>query len=177
MEIIGYPLESIYLYGFIISGALTLLYVLLSDILEGVFEAISEGPLNPTLILAFLAFLNCTAYILERFTNIHSLIGFLASAFTAFILVVLINIFILVPLSQAEATMAFTDEDLKGRTGTVLTSIPDEGFGEVMIQGKSGTIARSAVSFEDNPIAEGEQVLIIDVENGVLHVTIHEKLD
>jgi membrane-bound ClpP family serine protease len=46
-----------------------------------------------------------------------------------------------------------------------------------MIQGIGGNIARSAVSFEDKAISYGEQVLIVDVKDSVLHVSPHEKID
>lgn len=177
MEFFGYPLETIYLYGFILGGILTVIYILFSDIIEGAFEALGEGPINPTLILSYLTFFSSMAYLLERFTAINQIIVFLSSAVTAFILVTLLNVFVLVPLSQAEATLAYSDEDLKGRIGTVITSIPEEGFGEVMIQGKGGNIARSAVSFDDVAIPYGEKVLVIEVKNSVLHVTSHEELD
>ncbi|MFA9557802.1 NfeD family protein [Evansella sp. AB-rgal1] len=177
MELFGQSLETIYLYGFIISGILTLFYILFGDIVEGIFEALSEGPINPTLILSFLTFFSSMAFLLERFSSLHSLIVLIASLITAFFLVTLLNIFVLVPLSRAEATLAYSDEDLKGRIGTVIISIPEDGFGEVMIQGKGGNIARSAVSFEDVAIPYGEQVLIVDIKESVLHVSPHEKLD
>ncbi|MDQ0255929.1 membrane-bound ClpP family serine protease [Evansella vedderi] len=177
MEIFGYPLETVYLFGFILGGILTVLYILFGDIIEGIFEALSEGPINPTLILSFITFFNSMAYLMERFSSINSLIIAIASLVTAFLLVTLLNIFVLVPLSQAEATLAYSDDDLKGRIGTVITAIPEEGFGEVMIQGKQGNIARSAISFDDVAIPYGEKVLIIEVKNSVLHVSPHEELD
>ncbi|SDY33086.1 hypothetical protein SAMN05421736_101974 [Evansella caseinilytica] len=177
MELFGYSLETIYLFGFIAGGILTLLYILFGDILEGVFDALSEGPINPTLVLSFITFFSSMAYILERFTSIDSIIVLVSSLVTAFILVTLLNVFVLIPLSRAEATLAFSEEDLKGRVGTVITSIPEDGFGEVMIQGKGGNIARSAVSFEDEAIPYGKTVLVIDVKEGVMHVSRHETLD
>ncbi|MDG5787897.1 NfeD family protein [Evansella sp. AB-P1] len=177
MELFGYSLETIYLFGFIVSGVLTLVYILLSDFIEGIFEALSEGPINPTLILSFLTFFNSMAYVIESFTEVHSLIVLVVSLFSAFLLVTLLNIFILIPLSKAEATLAYSDEDLKGRVGKVILSIPEDGFGEVMIEGTGGNIARSAVSFEVQAIPYGEQVLVVDVKESVLHVTPYVKLD
>lgn len=177
MELYGYSLETIYLIGLIVGGSLTFLYILFGDLLEGIFEAITEGPLNPTVVLAFITIFSSMAYLMEKFTSVGSLIIFLASLITALILVTLLNVFILVPLSQAEATLAYSDEDLKGRVGKVIISIPIDGFGEVIIQGNGGNIAKTAVSFDKEAIAYDTDVLIIEVENGVLHVLPHEKLD
>ena len=40
------PLETIYLYGLVISGAVTILYLFFGDALEGITEAIPF--VNPT---------------------------------------------------------------------------------------------------------------------------------
>lgn len=177
MEFYGYSLETIYLIGLIVGGSLILLYILFGDLLEGIFEVLTEGPLNPTVVLAFMTIFSSMAYLMEKFTSIHSFIIFLASIVTAIIFVALLNVFILVPLSQAEATLAYSDEDLKGRVGKVIISIPIDGFGEVMIQGYGGNIAKSAVSFDKEAIAYDTDVLIIEVENGVLHVLPHDNLN
>lgn len=175
MEVLGYELQTLYLYGLVAGGISTLIIILFGDLLEGIFEAISEGPFNPTLVLSFITFTSSIGYILEKFTSINSIIVLIFSLVIGFILVTLLNIFILIPLSQAEATLAYSDQDLKGRVGKVIVSIPVDGYGEVIIEGKGGNIAKSAVSFDDVPIAYGIEVLVIDVVNGVLHVVPHEK--
>jgi len=59
---------------------------------------------------------------------------------------------------------------LEGRVGKAIISIPKEGFGEVVIESYSGMISKPAASFEDVPIPEGSEVLVIEVKNGVLYV-------
>ncbi|MFN7251380.1 MAG: NfeD family protein [Anaerobacillus sp.] len=177
MELFGYSLETIYLITLIVSGSLTLLYILFGDLVEGLFDGLSEGPVNPTVILAFLTIFSAMAYLMEKLTAVHSFIIIIFSLITALILVTMLNVFILIPLSKAEATLAYSDEDLKGRVGKVITSIPIDGFGEVIIQGYGGTIAKSAVSFEEEAIPYDTDVLVIEVKNGVLHVVPHEKFN
>lgn len=174
---LSHTLEVIYLYGLIIGGILTFLYILFSDFLDGIFDFSPDGIFSPTLILSFVTLLSATGYLLEKLTSVNSiLIGvmaiILALGFTS-----LLNIFILVPLASAESSIAYSEEDLKGRIGKVITSIPTDGFGEVVIQGIGGTISKSAISFENEEIPYGTVVLTIDVQNGVLHVTPHEQLE
>lgn len=45
------PLETIYFYGLVISGAVTIIYLFFGDALEGLTEAIPF--VNPTLIFSF----------------------------------------------------------------------------------------------------------------------------
>jgi hypothetical protein len=66
---------------------------------------------------------------------------------------------------------------LRGRIGTVITTIPVDGFGEVMIDSTSGRIAKPASSFDGDLIQSGTKVLIVQVENGVLQVTVHHQLE
>jgi membrane-bound ClpP family serine protease len=177
IQMLGYTLEIIYLYGLIIGGILTFLYILFSDFLEGFFEVIPDGIFNPTLVLSFITLLSSIGYLLEKLTSANSiLIGFIA-IILAFGCTVLLNIFVLIPLSSAESTLAYTEEDLKGRVGKVITSIPVDGFGEVIIEGIGGNISKSAVSFDNEEIPYGKEVLIIDVQKGVLHVSPHEELE
>lgn len=170
MEILGIPIQSVYLTALIISGVLTVLYLFFGDMAEA-----APDFLNPTLILAFVTFLSASGYLLELLTPVNSYVILLISIFIALILDTLLNIFVLVPMSSAEESLVYTSDSLKGRVGTVLIPIPQDGFGEVLLKSSSGMISKSATGFENQPIAEGEKVLVIDVKDGVLHVAHYEK--
>ena len=177
MEPFGIPLETIYLYGLIISGALTVLYVLFADVFH--FHGAGEGLdfLNPVLIFAFITILSASGYLFERLSSLHYLLILGISAVAAFIVVALLNVFVLVPLSSAEESLVYKESDLQGRVGTVITSIPADGFGEVMIDSTSGRIAKPASSFDGDSIPNGTKVLVVQVKNGVLEVTVHQQLE
>lgn len=174
MELFGYAMETLYLYGLIFGGILTFVYILLSDILEGIFEVLSDTFVNPTLILSFITLLSGTGFVFEKVTDLNSFLILAGSSVSALLLVTLLNVFVLVPLSSAEESNTYTIEDLQGRIGKVIISIPADGYGEVMISGNSGNIAKSARSLDNTPIAEGTEILVIDIEKGVLHVTPYE---
>lgn len=173
MELFGYNIETIYLIGLIISGIGTLLFILFGDFLDGIFP---EGFLSPTLIFSFLTFLSASGYIFEKIFSFHSFLIFIVSLVLALILVTLLNVFVLVPLSSAEESMVYWEEDLKGRLGKVITSIPVDGYGEVVIEGISGTISKSAKAFNNEPISYDEKVLIIDVKEGVVYVLPYQNM-
>ena len=177
MEPFSIPFETIYLYVLIISGILTVLYVLFADIFH--FHGAGDGLdfLNPVLIFAFLTILSASGYLFERLSSLHYLLVLGISAVAAFILVTLLNVFVLVPLSSAEESLVYKESDLQGRVGTVITPIPADGFGEVMIDSTSGRIAKPATSFDGETIANGTSVLVIQVKQGVLEVSEHHQLD
>jgi membrane-bound ClpP family serine protease len=175
MEIFSLSIEAFYLTVLIISGGITLLYLLFGDFLEGIAEA--AGFLNPILILAFVTFTSASGYIFEIITSYNHLLILSISVIIAIILDVLLNVFVLIPLSRAEESLVYTTQSLRGRVGDVIIPIPEDGFGEVLIKSTSGTIAKSAASFENKAIAEGEKVLIIEVKDGVLKVLPYENKD
>lgn len=51
----------------------------------------------------------------------------------------------------------YKESDLRGRIGTVITGIPVDGYGEVMIENISGRISKPAVSFTKSEIPYGKK--------------------
>ncbi|AHK50303.1 membrane protein [Bacillus velezensis TrigoCor1448] len=175
MDIFHLPLETVYLYTLIISGSLTLLILFFQDVFHGLSEAIPSF-LNPALILSFLTIFSASGYIGEIAAPLSSSVIALLSFVLSVLLVSLLHFFVLVPLSSAEESLAYRETDLKGRVGRVITSVPKDGYGEVIIEGIGGAISKSAVSFDQEQIKYGTAVLVIDVKDGVLFVTPHEPI-
>ncbi|MCK1991068.1 hypothetical protein GW626_12055 [Peribacillus muralis] len=171
MELFGVPLQTIYLYGLIIFGGLTFLFILFNDIFSGL-----ELPdlLNPTLIFSFLTVFFASGFLLESLTELNSVMNAAISLLISFSIVTLLNVFVLIPISSAEESLTFHDNDLRGRVGRVLTSVPVDGFGEVLIESISGSIAKTAASYQNEEIVSDTKVLIIEVKNGVIYVMPHE---
>lgn len=176
MEIFHLPLETVYLYTLIISGSLTLLILFFQDVFHGLSEAIPVSFLNPALILSFLTIFSASGYSGEIAAPLSSSVIALLSFVLSVLLVSLLHFFVLVPLSSAEESLAYRETDLKGRVGRVITSVPKDGYGEVIIEGIGGAISKSAVSFDQEQIKYGTAVLVIDVKDGVLFVTPHEPI-
>ena len=170
MELYGVPLETVYLYGLIFSGGLTFLIILFNDVFSGL-----ELPdiFNPTLILSFLTIFFASGFLFESVTDLQGGLIISFSFLLALATVTLLNVFVLVPVSRAESSLTFHDHDLRGRVGMVLTAVPVDGFGEVLIQSNSGSISKTAASFKNEQIASDTKVLIIEVRNGVVYVMPH----
>jgi len=173
MTLFGMPIETIYLILLIVSGSLTILYLFFGDVLEGVGEVTDF--LNPVLILAFITFFSAGGFILEKATELNSILIIVIAAFASVLLDILLNVFVLVPMKSAEQSLSYTEKSLEGRVGKAIISIPQQGFGEVVIESFSGMISKPAASFEDTPIPEGSEVLVIEVKNGVLYVVPYKQ--
>ncbi|HEY4600628.1 MAG TPA: hypothetical protein VIG73_05050 [Cerasibacillus sp.] len=171
MTLFGYPIEHIYLGALILAGILIILYLFFGGVLEAVGEA---SFINPVLILAWIIFFSASGLIFESISTLSSVWVMIISAMIAFLLTILLNVFILIPLANAEHSLSYSEESLIGRVGRIIISIPENGFGEVFIESKSGMITKPATSMENVAIAEGEQVLVLKIDKGVLYVIPYE---
>lgn len=173
MTMFGMDMLTLYLWGLIIFGSVTLIYILISDIVDGIFDVI---PVDPALILSFLTILSATGYLLEKFSPFAGMLVLIISTIVSLLLVTLLHMFVFVPIRSAESSLGYSDEDLKGKLAKVIISIPVDGFGEVVLSIGGSTVSKSAQSFENEPIPYETEVLIIDVQKGVVFVTPYEKV-
>lgn len=164
-------IETIYLIALILSGISILLYMFFGDFLDAAGDIF-----NPTLILAFITIASASGYLLEQYSSLNSILIFVLSCVIAFIIDTCLNIFVLIPISSAEESLAYTEQSLKGRVGKVITSIPKDGYGEVLIENASGRIAKPAAGLKNEAIQEGRAVIIVSIKNGVLYVSLYDDL-
>ena len=172
--IFGVALSTVYLTIVIAIGLCMVLYLFFADIADGVAEGIPF--FDPAVILAFITVTATAGYLLEIFSDLSHLIIFLISIGISFICTALLYYFFLVPLRSAETSLAYTEESLAGQTGRVITPIPVDGFGEVLIETVSGNIHKRAASYNREDIPYGQEILVIEVVNGTLYVQAYESL-
>lgn len=159
-------IEQIFLYGLIVIGLITILYVLFADALD----ALDTGFLNPTTILSFLLFICAAGFFLLKLTNWSNEVVIIAALIISGILTFLLYFFVLIPLASAEVSTAYTNESLQGQVGRVIIPIPANGFGEIVIETVNGIISKRAAGYDNEEIDYDKQVLIIDVNNGTFLV-------
>ncbi|WP_230501224.1 hypothetical protein [Sutcliffiella rhizosphaerae] len=164
---------TLYFWCLIIFGGLTLIYILLADVVDGIFDA---TPVDPALIFSFFTVFGATGYLLEKFSPISGWLVLVITTIAALLLVILLHIFVFVPIRSADSSLGYSDDDLKGKLAKVIISITKDGFGEVVLSIGGSTVSRSAQSFENEAIAYDTEVLIIEVQTGVVSVTPYEKV-
>ena len=174
MVVFGLSMEQLYMYVLLGAGALTVLYVFFGDIAD-VGDALPV--FNPTVILAFITFTAAIGFLLETATafNEWSVLGIAAMA--AVVLDLLLYLFILLPLSSAESSIAYSDESLLGQVANVIIPIPVDGYGEVVLETYAGMISKRATGYDNEAIGQDQKVLIIEVNEGTLYVQAYEPLD
>lgn len=172
MELFGYSMEQVYFFILVLMAAITFLYLFFGDVTEAIGEGIPF--LHPTLVLAFFTLTSAIGLVLEWMTDWNSWLILIAAMVAAVILDVLIYFFVLIPLASAEVSLAYTDESLAGQVGQVIVPIPADGYGEILIETNNGNLAKRATGLENEDIAFGKTVLIVEVEEGTFYVKEYE---
>lgn len=168
--IAGVTYETIYFYMLIICAVLAVLLVFFGDVLE------IDGPVDPMLLVPWLAFIGLAGYLGERYTNLQSWLILLIGGAISTILVFLMNFYIIVPMKQAEATISISEKDMEGRVATVITPIPVKGMGEIQFKSVTGSLSRPAAFYseQESEAPNGSEVLIIEIRDRVCYVVPYE---
>jgi len=172
--IFGHPPEVIYGIVLVVSALLTVVYFFFSDVLDGAFDVVDHPLFSPQLILSFFIVASAVGLLVEWYTDWASHWIIWLSVGSALIVVLLLHFFVFLPLRSAEASLGYTDAELEGALAKVIVSVPPDGFGEILISRKSGAVAKAAKSVNNEAIPSGEEVIIVQMENGVAVVARHD---
>jgi membrane-bound ClpP family serine protease len=172
LAVFGLPIEQLYLIVLVAAGLATVLYLFFGDVADGAGEALPF--LNPAVILAFITFMSASGFIFENVTGMGSVTILAVSAGISAVLSFLLYFFVLLPLRSAESSTAYTEQSLLGQVGRVITPVPEDGFGEVVIETVNGLISKRAAGLENAAIDYDREVLIIEIRDGTLIVKEYE---
>ncbi|AGT30737.1 membrane protein [Geobacillus genomosp. 3] len=172
--VFGHPPEVIYGIVLVVSAVLTIVYFFFSDVLDGVLDAVDHPLFSPQLILSFFIVSSAVGLLAEWYTDWASSLILWLGIGVALVAVLLLHFFVFLPLRSAEASLGYTDAELEGSLAKVIVPVPPDGFGEILISRKSGAVAKAAKSLRHEEIAAGEEVVIVQMENGVAVVAKHD---
>lgn len=166
----GIPIDTIYIYVLIGCAVIAFLLVLFGDIFH------FDGPIDPMLIIPWLAFTSLFGYLGDSFFTLSHLTVFIISAAISAFVVFLLNFYILMPMKNAESTISISEKDMEGNIATVITPIPIKGMGEISFSSVTGSISRPATFYrpQEEQLDRGEQVLIIEIKERVCYVIPYE---
>ncbi|WP_405018072.1 hypothetical protein OHV05_14805 [Kitasatospora sp. NBC_00070] len=130
--------------------ALLVLSLVVDGLLEGLFDGVADGPLSLPVAAGFLSMLGFAGAIVLGTTPLGMagslLVGALAGAAAGRLTWKFSR-----ALMRDQTSVTPRSEDLVGSEGTVVTAIPADGYGEVLLRAGGQPVkfaARSAVSVE-----------------------------
>ena len=167
-------LSAIFITIFIV----TLIILLANLLLGGVFDialGLDNEIFNLTTALCFTGVAAVFGYIILNYTSFSTVMVITLAALISLALTIVLNIFVFIPLSRMESSTVFKIEDMQGEVGEVTLSIPADSVGEVTVTTALGIVTRTAKSYDGTHIDQGEQALIIEVEDQIFYVVKYNK--
>ncbi|MDR6227583.1 NfeD family protein [Desmospora profundinema] len=155
--------------GLVASLVLWLLGDWLGGLLDGIWD-FASGLFQPVTLIGAVTAFGASGLILSESTPLAGFLLIASSLAIAVIAFFLLYYLVVRPVADAESSTAFRLQDLAGRQGEVLISIPGEGCGEVLVWTGSGNTNQIASSHHGDPIPLGTRVIVQRVEDSVLWV-------
>lgn len=75
------------------------------------------------------------------------------------------------PMRNSENSTGYSMEELAGKRAEVLTPIPADGCGEVLVRVGAGNTNHIAASFDGEEVPSGTPVVVVEVKEGTLYVS------
>lgn len=163
-------------WGCLAFGALfALISVVLGDILssafDGLLDFLSIDFLQPMVIATAITALGGAGILLTKYSTFSALICLGLAIVIALLLAVAVFFAYVKPMQNSENSTGFSIQDLQGKIGQVTVAIPSSGFGEVLVRIGAGHTNQIAASFDAVNIADGSQVVVVEIREGVAYVS------
>lgn len=141
----------------------------LGDLFEGLFEGLGEV-FNPLLLFGTLAVISGSGVLLTKYAGISHIYVLIISLIIGLLAYFVIYYLLVIPLSNAESSTSISVQDLVGKTGEVITTIPADGYGEVFITSTNGSRSETARSFDHIELKQGRKIVVVEVKEQILYV-------
>lgn len=155
-----------------------LVVVILGDLIGHIFSGLgnfmAHGVLDPVVIGGALTSFGGTGILLTEYSTVHPALIFILALMAAILLSLLIFLAYVKPLRNSENSTGFSIHDLSGKIGEVITPVPANGYGEVLVKIGAGNTNQIAASFDHEEIQSGTRVVVVEVKNDTLYVARFE---
>lgn len=151
---------------------------MLSDVLDGIFDAVSiEGVdfIHPMVIVGGITSFGGTGIVLSQYTAMSPSRVALFSLLSAFIILVIVYFAYVRPMKNSENSTSFSVQDLVGKIGEVVTPVPENGCGEILIRIGAGNTNQIAASLDGEGLSMGSRVVVAEIKDHVLYVFPYEE--
>ena len=127
--------------------------------------------LHPTTVVGAITAFGGAGIILSKYTPFEGAALVAAALAGALVMSVVVHFAYVRPISNSESSMGYSIADYVGTKGLVTVQIPARGHGQVMIRMGAANACQVASSFDEEAIPKGTSVVVVEVRNGILHVS------
>ncbi|MET3292631.1 UNVERIFIED_CONTAM: hypothetical protein ABID98_005328 [Brevibacillus sp. OAP136] len=156
-------------------GLIYSLFVLFAaDISLHGFGHVEIPLLHPLMWVSGTAAFGGLGFLLWRFSSFSPGIVYLLAGLGGVAVAIASYFLWIQPMKNAEASTGYSMNDLQGKIGDVLVTVPATGYGEVLIPMVNGVTNHIAASFEQVTIVEGVRIVVVEVKENVLYVVPYQ---
>ncbi|NHN30258.1 protease [Paenibacillus sp. S3N08] len=119
--------------------------------------------MQPIVLVGGITTFGAAGIIFHKYTMLGATLIVVLAILIAMVLSALTYIFFVRNMNKAEQSIGHSVHELVGRAAEVSVTIPTLGYGEIIIRTRSGISNYPAVSFEGLSIAQGKQVVIVEL--------------
>lgn len=163
----------------IVFSILTLVFGdFLDEVLDGIFDAVMPGDIDGgfSLFVTFLSVFGGVGLLFSYNTSLSVNSVIILSILIGLVISCSFYFFYLKPMKESENSVAFSLKDLVGKKGEVTILLEPDKYGEVVVQIGAGKTNQIAKSSKGETIAKGIEVKIDEVKEGILYVSMLEKV-
>jgi membrane-bound ClpP family serine protease len=155
-------------WGCFIAGVLFALVVLvLGDLMHIQHMHIFQ----PAVSVSGLTVFGGAGILLMQYSELNAVAVLLGSLLMAVVLSLLVYFLYVKRMNQAENSIGISIYELAGRIGEVSTTIPPQGYGEVVVKAGAGLTNQIAASFEGEQLETGARIVVVEVKNNTVYVS------
>jgi membrane-bound ClpP family serine protease len=166
-------------WGCLIGGLIfTLITVIFGDLIGGVFDGILDilsldgyDFIQPMTLVGGVTIFGGMGILLHEYTSLKALFIIIFALVISLFLSVLMYFFYIKPMSHAENSTGYSIMEHVGKLGEVITPIPQDGYGEILLKVGAGITNEIAGSYDGIEIEAGVRVVVVEVEDSVLYVS------
>ncbi|QAY65487.1 NfeD family protein [Paenibacillus protaetiae] len=167
------------LWGCLIGGALyAIVFVVFGDgisqAIDGMFEFLSwDGHpwAEPTTIVGGITVFGGAGLLLRQYSSLGALAVIVLALVIAAVVSGALFFLYVRPMKNSENSIAYSLREFTGALAEVITPIPEQGYGEVLVKAGAGYTNQIAASFEGKPIPGGARVVVVEVKEDTLYVS------
>jgi len=125
--------------------------------------------LKPAVIVGAITAFGGAGIMLVRYSSLRDGTIVASAAAIACVIGAAVYLLYIRPLRGADSSVGYSMKDLVGRPCEVTVSIPEQGFGEVLVRIGNGVVNHTA-SGDGSVIRRGMRAVVVDIEKGVVVV-------
>ncbi|MFD2116166.1 NfeD family protein [Paenibacillus yanchengensis] len=162
-------METFFLVLLICGALYAVMSVIFGDILGDLLDSIPV--FQSAVLVSGITTFGGSGWLLIRMTELDRWLIVVIAVLIAIVIGIIVFFLYVKPMRNSENSLAFSLASLEGYIGEVITPIPANGVGEVLIKVGAGFTNQIAASFDQEDIAGDTKIVVVAIQDHTLLVS------